>query len=52
MKINKERLFSRLIELGKIGRQDNGGVTRLSFTKEEREAKCLVASAPYWISSP
>ena len=33
------RLWCRLSELGEIGRQDSGGVTRLSFTGEERAAK-------------
>ena len=38
------RLRERLSELGEIGRQEEGGVARFSFTKEEREAKDLVAS--------
>lgn len=42
--INSERLWDRLIELSKIGQQDSGGITRLSFSKEEREAKDLVTS--------
>lgn len=41
--INDERLWNRLRELGKIGEQENGGVTRFSFTEEERRAKELVA---------
>ncbi len=42
--INGERLWSRLFELAEIGEQEGGGVTRLSFTEEERAAKSLVAS--------
>jgi allantoate deiminase len=41
--INKERLWSRLNLLGEIGKTDTNGVTRLSFTPEERAAKDLVA---------
>ena len=42
--IDGERLWRRLSELGEIGEQEEGGVTRLSFTQEERAAKDLVAS--------
>lgn len=42
--INEDRLWSRLLELGTIGKQPSGGITRLSFTKEERAAKEKVAS--------
>ncbi|MGG3470623.1 Zn-dependent hydrolase [Neobacillus pocheonensis] len=42
--INEERLWKRLQLLSEIGRTESGGVTRLSFTKEERAAKDLVAS--------
>ncbi len=42
--IDAERLWSRLAELSKIGKSEGGGVTRLSFTQEERAAKDLVAS--------
>ena len=38
------RLWRRLAELAEIGKQELGGVTRLSFTEEERAAKDLVAS--------
>ena len=44
MEIDAERLWFRLHELAKIGRSEGGGVTRLSFTEEERAAKDLVAS--------
>lgn len=40
--INKERLYNRLIELGRIGQQESGGITRLAFTSEDRAAKELV----------
>jgi allantoate deiminase len=43
MKINSRRLWDRLMELGEIGEQPDGGVTRFSFTEEERKAKDLVA---------
>ncbi len=42
--IDGERLWNRLFELAEIGEQEGGGVTRLSFTEEERAAKSLVAS--------
>jgi allantoate deiminase len=42
--IDGERLWNRLFELAEIGKQERGGVTRLSFTEEERAAKELVAS--------
>lgn len=42
--IQVERLWNRLMQLGEIGKQTSGGVTRFSFTKEEQEAKRLVAS--------
>ncbi|TRY27543.1 Zn-dependent hydrolase [Brevibacillus sp. LEMMJ03] len=40
--INAERLWDRLMRLSAVGRQESGGVTRLSFTPEERAAKDLV----------
>jgi len=42
--IDAERLWSRLSELSEIGKYEGGGVTRLSFTQEERAAKDLVAA--------
>src|SRR5215207_5664731 len=42
--IDGGRLWRRLSELGEIGKQEEGGVTRLSFTDEERAAKDRVAS--------
>jgi allantoate deiminase len=42
--IDGDRLWGRLSELGEIGEREGGGVTRLSFTKEERAAKERLAS--------
>jgi allantoate deiminase len=42
-KVDGERLWSRLHDLSGIGASEGGGVTRLSFTDEERAAKDLVA---------
>lgn len=42
MEINKDRLWARLMELGEIGKQSSGGVTRYSFTLDESRAKDLV----------
>jgi allantoate deiminase len=42
--IDGERLWDRLTQLSSIGKQDSRGVTRLSFTEDERAAKDLVAS--------
>ena len=36
--IDGERLWKCLFELAEIGKQEDGGVTRLSFTEEERAA--------------
>jgi allantoate deiminase len=42
--VDGERLWRRLSELAEVGKQESGGVTRLSFTDEERSAQDLVAS--------
>src|SRR5215204_5309597 len=42
--IDSERLWRRISELGEIGRQEEGGITRLSFTDDERAAKDRVVS--------
>ncbi|TLS36850.1 Zn-dependent hydrolase [Pseudalkalibacillus caeni] len=44
MDINKERLWNNMMELSKIGRNEDGGITRLSFTPEEKKAKEFVSS--------
>lgn len=38
MKINKERLWRSIHELGRIGKNDDGSITRLAYTKEDQEA--------------
>jgi allantoate deiminase len=42
--IDDDRLWRRISDLAEIGKQEEGGVTRLSFTEEERAAKDRVAS--------
>ena len=42
--IDDERLWRRISDLGEVGKEEGGGVTRLSFTDEERAAKDRVAS--------
>ena len=42
--VDGARLWQRLRELAEVGRREEGGVARLSFTPEERTAKDLVAS--------
>ena len=42
--VDGERLWRRLSELAEIGQSGSGGVTRLSYSDEERSAKDLVAS--------
>jgi allantoate deiminase len=42
--VNQDRLWNRLMELGSIGKQQSGGITRLSYTEDERAAKEQVTS--------
>lgn len=42
--IDGNRLWGRLSELGEVGKREGDGVTRLSYTQEERAVKELVAS--------
>jgi allantoate deiminase len=42
MNINGERLWENIFTLGKIGRVESGGLRRLSFTQQEKEAKDVV----------
>lgn len=42
MKINKERLWKHIQKLKTIGLQDDGSITRLPFTKEDKEAEKLL----------
>ncbi|MFE8698431.1 Zn-dependent hydrolase [Cytobacillus sp. FJAT-53684] len=44
LEINSERLWNRIQVLGEIGSTKDGGVTRLAFSKEDREATDLVIS--------
>ncbi|AHV97652.1 Zn-dependent hydrolase [Paenibacillus sabinae] len=37
--INKERVWKSILDLSEIGKSEHGGVTRLSFTEEEKRAK-------------
>lgn len=41
--INGNRLWERIHELGEIGKETDGGITRFSFTKNHRLAKNVVA---------
>ena len=43
MSISSQRLNERLTQLSKIGKTENGGVTRLSLTPEYKEAEALIA---------
>lgn len=43
LRVNGVRLTARLEELSCIGRQPDGGITRLALTSEEREAHALLA---------
>ncbi|NLP45176.1 MAG: Zn-dependent hydrolase [Peptococcaceae bacterium] len=40
--INQERLWDKLMQLAHIGKQVEGGITRLPFTEEDLQAKNLV----------
>ncbi|GGG16559.1 Zn-dependent hydrolase [Paenibacillus abyssi] len=42
--VNSDRLWKRIFELAEVGKQKSGGITRLSFTEEDKAAKTLVAS--------
>lgn len=41
-KINGERLYTRIMELGEIGKNDYNGVHRLALSKEDKQAQMLV----------
>ncbi len=41
-KVDEDRLWRRLMELGRLGATDNGGVCRLALTAEEIEARHLL----------
>ena len=42
--VNEERLWSRLMQLARIGATDGGGVCRLALSDEEIEARKLLIS--------
>jgi len=42
--LNLDRFFNRLNEISQIGRQANGGVTRLALTSEDKKARDLLLS--------
>lgn len=44
MKINKERLWNTLMELGRIGDSSDGGCRRLALSQEEGQARALLRS--------
>lgn len=48
MKINKERLWNREQEIGEIGRDERGGISRFAWTTEYRKAALLLID---WIKS-
>lgn len=39
MDINQDRLWWDIQELGRIGRSPDGGITRLAFTPQDRQAQ-------------
>lgn len=43
MTVNGERLWARVMELGRIGEDESGGITRFSFSELERQAKAQVS---------
>lgn len=40
--INADRLWKNLLDIGEIGKNPDGGITRLAFTKEDRQAIKMV----------
>jgi len=44
LKINRDRLMSRIKALGKVGALKGGGICRLALTDEDRQARDLVVS--------
>ncbi len=41
--VNRDRLWEHLMELGEVGKEGSGGVTRFSFTPMEQKAKSIVS---------
>ena len=44
VRVNGERLNARLAEIGRFGANPQGGVTRLGYSEEDREARALVSA--------
>ncbi|HXW08737.1 MAG TPA: Zn-dependent hydrolase [Vicinamibacterales bacterium] len=44
LRVNGERLNARLAEIGRFGANPQGGVTRLGYSEEDRQARALVAT--------
>ena len=42
--INRDRLWKNLMNLGEIGKHPDGGISRLAFTKEDRQAIQMVSA--------
>ena len=42
--INRDRLWKNLMNLGEIGKHPDGGISRLAFTKEDRQAIQMVGA--------
>jgi beta-ureidopropionase / N-carbamoyl-L-amino-acid hydrolase len=43
VRVNGERLNARLAEIGRFGANPQGGVTRLGYSEEDRQARAVVA---------
>ena len=44
VRVNGERLNARLAEIGRFGANPQGGVTRLGYSEEDRQARALVST--------
>jgi beta-ureidopropionase / N-carbamoyl-L-amino-acid hydrolase len=44
LRVNGERLNARLAEIGRFGANPQGGVTRLGYSEEDRQARALVST--------
>jgi N-carbamoyl-L-amino-acid hydrolase len=44
LRVNGERLNARLAEIGRFGANPQGGVTRLGYSDEDRQARALVST--------
>ena len=48
LRINEDRLLNRINELGEIGRNEKGQLTRLALTDEDKAGRDLLVS---WFKS-